>query len=285
MFANPSNPFEGIAEKASWAQAFTSALNTFKNQSPQDLEAALDSWDLLIHEIPATYQPAEVYCIKMSWLWQIYQAYTQHDTDPADRAVYFRAKKVVQETPAPGLPTDRAFLEDEGVVKKTIAHLKEVAAFYQNALNTPKSAPKIALEATTASAGSANFVVTTILSADSDGVLALSTFNNFIKNLSCVRALIIGNPDPAKVQIIDDCLNKPGLGIDQGKGLWIQSTQLLRNEATAWIAANLPGQNYDNLLCVFGTPAGASNGFLSSTDAVNYAVVRTKVNDAALADL
>ncbi|MBN8684286.1 MAG: hypothetical protein J0L99_16685 [Chitinophagales bacterium] len=285
MFANPSNPFEGIAAGTSWAQAFTTALNTFKNQRPQDLEAALDSWDLLTHEIPATYQPAEIYCIKMSWLWQIYQAYQQHNTDPADRAVYFRAKKVVQETPAPGLPTDRAFLEDEGVIKKTITHLQAIAAFYQNALNTSNLAPAAAMESATAPAGSGNFVVTTILSADTDGVLALSTFNNFIKKLNSVRALIIGNADPAKVQIIDDCLNKPGLGIDQGKGLWIQSTQLLRNEAAAWIAANLPGQNYDNLLCVFGTPAGAANGLLSRTDAVNFAVVRTKVNDAALADL
>lgn len=285
MFANPSIPFEGTPANASWAHAFTSALNTFKSQQPQDLEAALDSWDLLIHEIPATYQSAEVYCIKMSWLWQIYQAYQQHDTDPADRAVYFRAKKVVQETPAPGLPTDRAFLEDEGVIKKTIAHLQEVAAFYQNTLNSPNRMPKAAMESATSAAGSGDFVVTTILSADSDAVMALSTFNNFIKNLNCVRALVIGNADPAKVQIIDDCLNIPGLGIDQGKGLWIQSTQLLRNEASAWIAANLPGLNYDNLLCVFGTPAGASNGFLSSSDAVNFAVVRTKVNDAALADL
>lgn len=141
MFSKPHPAFQGLPTDAAWLTHLEASLAFLRPPPPSDpaeaLAASLREWDRgsLLLANDARYQAKEQYCLRQSFLWEIYQhmaVYTPGDT--LSRIIYDRACAVLDQTFSAHRPIDLSFREGENGMQKMLEHLSDVATFYQTAL-------------------------------------------------------------------------------------------------------------------------------------------------------
>lgn len=287
MFSTPTPEFRGIQPIAPWLADFQHALSVLDPFDPaaleQMLEKSLEHWargsSALVAD--ATYTPVERYCIRQRYLWRIYAAYEAHGKgSEIGRSIYNRAVAVIDETPEEARPLDLSFREGENLIRKTMAHLLIVSAFYEKAIlakGAPPAEPFLP--------PSPGFKKTTALEATTDPAEARNQLLTFMTDNQYVRAIVLGNDADitAGATVVDNRLNIPGAGITPGRGLWVKDHILLRPEISTWLGATLPHE-YEQLSCIFISPKGKASSFLTKADPLDQANVSAGLLDAADAD-
>jgi hypothetical protein len=186
----------GINQQTAWAEQFRSAVASAGSASPstldQALAAALAAWARGSAGLAAdvAYRASERYCIRQSQLWQIYAAIEDRGLGAAiSRTIFNRARDVVDETPLAAQPADRSFLEGENVIRKTLEHLRVVAAFYAGALQAGSGQENIAGPLPPSN----GFQVLTALEATANPLQADALFRRFIADNQYVRGILLGD--------------------------------------------------------------------------------------------
>ncbi|MBK8923235.1 MAG: hypothetical protein IPM81_17280 [Saprospirales bacterium] len=225
------------------------------------------------------YRASERYCIRQSQLWQIYAAIEDRGLGAAiSRTIFNRARDVVDETPLAAQPADRSFLEGENVIRKTLEHLRVVAAFYAGALQAGGGQENIAGPLPPSN----GFQVLTALEATANPLQADALFRRFIADNQYVRGILLGDDATPLAGILDDCLFDSGQAIDSGRGLWVKSHALLRAQISTWLGVHIP-HDYAQLRGVFVSPLGKPTGVLTKTEPFNFTTVSLKIVQAAQA--
>lgn len=281
-----SNP-KGIKKQASWANEFQAALNALQPFDPAKLDqllaTSLDAWSRgsagLATEVG--YQAAERYCIRQSYLWQIYAAIEAKGKGAdASRTIYNRARDVVDETPFTARPADLSFLEGDNLIRKTLEHLRSAQVYYAQTL---KSAGGLE-NATGPLPPSGNFQALTVVEANADPAQAEAMLQRFLGDNQYVRAILLGDDAGNGATILDNCIADPGAGITPGCALWVKSYTLLRVQISTWLGA-LQQHDYNQVRCIFMSAKGKPTDFLSKTDPLSFATVSREIVQAAQADL
>lgn len=280
-----TNP-KGINAQAAWDGEFKLAVTTAQTPDAPDLDQVLNKsqsdWEKGSAglAIDPAYQAVERYCIRQSYLWQIYAAFdAQGKGGDVSRVIFNRAKDVIEETPVAARPADLSFLEGDNLIRRTLEHLRQVAIFYANTLQQASG-----LESTNAALQpSPGFQALTVLEADSDSNQAETILQALLTDNERVRGILLGADAPGDADILDNCIFDPGAGIESGWALWVKNHTLLRTSVSTWLGAVIPHE-YDQLRCIFISPMGKPSGVLTAAEDFSFVTVSLKIVQAAQAD-
>ena len=282
MFSEPHPAFKGIPPDAPWLTHFKSCLACLHTSSPDAAEAlaiSLREWEEGSVALAAdtSYQAKEQYCIRQTFLWEIYQHMESHAMgDTLSRMIYNRACEVLESTFPTHRPIDLAFRDGENVIRKMLEHLRSIASFYENVLQMDPEAESLPAPLPP----SPGFRKTTVLEPTMDPAEAETIFQAFLAENQFVRTILLGDDDTSEAIMVDKCLTIPGAGITPGRGLWVQSYSLLRLAISTWLGAAIP-HDYDQVRCIFMSPKGKPTAFLSKTDPLTFGTVSLKIVQAA----
>lgn len=281
MFSPPFDHFNASDPEAGWFKTYTRALaraRTGKDPEPQKiLQSALALWSdaNTALDTDVRYHSADKYCIKQSFLGEIFKAFSKRfPKAPAERTVFANAKKIVQDTPAQARPLDVSFLNPPQAISKTLDHLQAVAAFYEQQTMLEDMMPPPQTSALPPlPPASPGFKCTVVIPPDMDTALARHFWQAYMNENLLVRTVALENNTAAQnaVTIIDTVMNNPGAG-QKGRCLWIQKPELLASEIAQWLQTQ-GGTPPDALRCFFVKPSGKLSSVKKKTDPINHALV------------
>lgn len=284
MFSPPFDHFNASDPEAGWFKTYTKALaraRTGKDPNPKKiLQAALTLWSDANTSLDADnrYHAADKYCIRQSSLGQIFEAFSRRfPNTPAERTVYANVRRVVEDTPAQARPLDVSFLAPPQAIRKTLEHLRTVAAFYEQQTMLEDMMPSAAAPPAPASPPlpptSPGFKCTVVIPQDMDTALARHFWLAYMNENVLVRTVALENNTAAQnaVAIIDTVMNNPGAG-QKGRCLWIQKPEMLAPEITQWLQSQSDA-SLDTLRCFFVKPSGVLSSVKKKTDPINHALV------------
>lgn len=286
MFSEPPlTAFKGVQPDVPWFVRFKTCLITLQAQQPpavsEALEASLREWEQIRIILTAgeAYGSREQYCLQQSGLWEIYEALERLKMEATiSRMIYHRACKVLDLTPPVARPADLTFREGDNLIRKMLAHLQTVAVFYRSAL--PSTTRQRGAQMIPPSPG---FQRTNVLEATTDPTIAEGLWQVFLNDNQYVRTILLGEDVATGATTVDNRLNKPGGGVQPGRGLWIKSYTLLRPKISTWLATALP-HNYDLVRCIFISPKGKPVSFLTKSDPLDQANISDGILEANDAD-
>ncbi|MEO6760576.1 MAG: hypothetical protein ABIO24_14040 [Saprospiraceae bacterium] len=286
MFSEPPlTVFKGLAPDTPSLIRFRASLQSLQTQPAQTavdtLAESLRDWEQIGADPSAgdQYDPRELYCLRQSTLWEIYEtAQRQQMQDAVNRLIYNRACKVLEQTPAAAQPANLQFRQGDDLIRKMLEHLRGIATFYQAVL-----ASVAGRHGSLLIPPSPGFRRTNVLEANMDALQAEGLFQVFKNDNQYVRTILLGDDATAGATLVDNRLNIPGGGIKPGRGLWIKSYALLRPKISSWLAASLP-HDYDQLRCIFISPKGKPVSFLTRSVPLDQANVSAELLNAADAD-
>ncbi len=282
MFSEPHPAFKGLPADAPWLAHFETCLARLHCPPPspeEALAASLREWEQggLTLTSDTAYQAKEQYCIRQTFLWEIYQHLESKAMgDTLSRTIYNRACDVLEHTFPAHRPIDLSFREGDNLIRKMLEHLRSVAAFYENALQTDREIDDVLQELPP----STGFRRTTVLESTANPDEAETMLQTFLAENQFVRTILLGDDASAGATIVDKCLTIPGAGITPGRGLWVKSHTLLRLPISTWLGAALPHE-YEQVRCIFMSPKGKPASFLSKTEPLTFATVSLKIIQAA----
>ncbi len=287
MFTQALTNPRGINAQATWNAHFQTALTALQAANPDALDQAFNTslaeWETGSGGLATdpSYQAVERYCIRQSYLWQIYAAIEQLGKgDTVSRTIFNRAKDVLEETPPAAQPADRSFLEGDNLIRRTLEHLRQVAIFYPAALRAAGGLESAQLPLDP----SPGFQALTVLEADTDPAQAEKILQRLWDDNQRVRAILLGADATAdSADILDNCIFDPGAGLATGHALWVKSYTLLRASISTWLGAHIP-HDYAAVRCIFMSPLGKPSGLLTLADPFNFTSVSLKIVQAAQAD-
>jgi hypothetical protein len=286
MFTSALTNLKGIKANSAWDAHFKAAAAAFKPFNAatldQTLAKSLSAWEKGSAGLAAdpTYQAVERYCIRQSYLWQIYAAIEAHGKgQDVSRTIFNRAKDVLEETPRAGQPADRSFLEGENLIRRTMEHLRLLSNFYQTALRAAAGLES----ATAALEPSPGFQALTTIEANANPVQAEAMLQKLLSDNTRVRSILLGANQADAADILDNCIFDPGAGLATGHALWVKSHSLLRTSISTWLGAVIPHE-YEKVRCIFMSPLGKPSGLLAVTDSLSFVTVSLKIVQAAQAD-
>jgi len=286
MFSEPHPAFKGLPLDAPWLNHFEKSLRCLNCPPPEReslLAVSLKEWEqgsqLLVSD--NTYHAKEQYCIRQTFLWEIYQHVEGHaNSDTLNRIIYNRACEVLDTTFPPHRPINLDFRKGDNVIRKMLEHLRSVAAFYENALQNDPEAESVPQQLPPSN----GFRRTTVLEPTAHPDEAETMLQTFLVENQFVRTILLGDDASTGATIVDKCLTIPGAGITPGRGLWVKSHRLLRLAISTWLGAAIP-HDYEQVRCIFMSPKGKPTAFLSKTDPLSFATVSLKIVQAAKAGL
>ncbi|MEZ4940916.1 MAG: hypothetical protein R3D58_08605 [Saprospiraceae bacterium] len=287
MFTQALTNPRGINAQAAWDAHFQTALTTLQAANPdaldQALAASLTEWETGSGGLATdpSYQASERYCIRQSYLWQLYAAIEQLGKGAAvSRTIFNRAKDVLEETPPAAQPADRSFLEGDNLIRRTLEHLRQVAIFYPAAIRAASG-----LESASPPLDpSPGFQALTLLDADADPAQAEKTLQRLWADNGRVRAILLGADATAdSADILDNCIFDPGAGLATGHALWVKSYTLLRASISTWLGAEIP-HDYLQVRCIFLSPRGKPTDLIAVGAPFDFVTVSLKIVQAAQAD-
>ncbi|MCS7035991.1 MAG: hypothetical protein RMJ33_10415 [Saprospiraceae bacterium] len=271
--------FLGLRPKAPWAAAFQAAARLPEGLTAGDVPVALASsltqWlsgsGALVAD--AGYSAAERYCLRLVFLWKIYQAFeAQGFGAQVAEEIARSVLDVVEETPGAGRPLEAAGLAMAAFPGAVLAHLKSVHDYYrayaptdEAILGTAGVTPAPLLLPLT----SPGFMCTVALPADMDVGLARELWRQFMRENTAVRLITVGAEAAAReaAETADPIFFAPGGGQKPGRCLWAQLAGLMP-DIHQW----LQQQGYahpSDARCIVLRANGNLSAVLTKTDVID----------------
>ncbi len=237
MFSTPPR-FLGLRPKAGWLAAFRAAVRLPDTLTPGDVPVVLAS--CLTHWMAgsgalaadAGYSATERYCIRLTFLQQIYQDFDKHGfAELVAEEVARWVLAVLEETPAASRPADAAALAAAPFPEVALAHAKAVRAYYTAhaplseemllLANRPPALPRLPIT-------SPGFLCTVVLPANMEPALARLLWREFLRANTAVRFITVGADTAAReaAETADPIFYSPGGGQKPGRCLWVQQAAL-----------------------------------------------------------
>ncbi|MCS6929915.1 MAG: hypothetical protein NZM43_10530 [Saprospiraceae bacterium] len=280
MYATPPK-FIGFRRRSEWLTAFQVATCLPAFLAPGDIPVALASslshWlngsGLLAAE--AGYSAAERYCLRIAFLWKIYQAFeTAGFGEQVAEAIARNALDVLEETPVFGRPIDSESLFLAPFPEAVLAHVKAVHEYYLAHAPIRElefGCPPLAVISLPFS--SPGFLCTVVLPAEMSVERARRLWRQFMRENTAVRLILLGS-DPAACEvakIADPIFYAPGGGQKPGRCLWSQLPGLAP-DIHQWLRQ----QGYANpeyARCIILKASGTLSTVLTNTDAIDEFVL------------
>lgn len=279
MFS-PTPKFLGLRPRASWVTAFQAAVHLPEGLTPGDVPIALDGsltqWWAGSAGLAADagYSAAERYCLRLFFLWKIYQAFEARGLgDRVAERLVSAVLDAVQETPTIGRPTEAAALTAAATsAEAVLAHLKAVHDYYkQHALPSDEhpEAAEASLVPLLLPPTSAGFLCTVVLPAEMDVSMARGLWRQFLRENTAVRLITLGADAAGReaAETADPIFFAPGGGQKPGRCLWAQPAGLLP-DIHQWLQQQGYAQAA-NARCIVLRANGLLSAVLTKTEVID----------------
>lgn len=278
MFSTPPR-FLGLRPKAGWLAAFRAAVQLPDALTPGDVPVVLAS--CLTHWMAgsgalaadAGYSATERYCIRLTFLQQIYQAFEERGfAELVAEEVARWVLAVLEETPAGSRPPDGAALATAPFPEAALAHNKAVCAYYTAhaplgeemllLAEKPVTSPRLPIT-------SPGFLCTVVLPADMEPALARLLWREFLRENTAVRLITVGADTAAReaAETADPIFFSPGGGQKPGRCLWVQPAAL-KPDIQDWLRQQAY-PNPANARCMVLRANGVLSSVLTVSDVID----------------